>query len=90
MTPPPNDARSWSRALGLSALALAGQAAALILVDAPHYAVYQHYRPWTILPGHPYALAVLAVQAVVCLALGHRHRQTLRSGIGHALPGWRA
>lgn len=59
--------RRWRRPAGLLALALVGQSAALALVDAPGWSVFQHYRSWSELLSGPRGLLLLAplVQSVV-------------------------
>ncbi|MCW5979515.1 MAG: hypothetical protein KIT09_15665 [Bryobacteraceae bacterium] len=57
------------RALFWLGLALAGQAAALRLIDAGIRLHYQHYRPLEILlKEHPLALGIVAAQAIAVLA----------------------
>ncbi len=89
VAPPPAN-RGWSAALGLFALAVAGQAASLSLINAPRYAVYQHFLPWdeAFRAAHAVPLVVLAVQATVCLWLGYRSRATLWRGLNALAPGW--
>lgn len=64
----------WRRAAAWFALALAGQAAALQMIDAGIRLHYQHYRPlgW-LLANRPWLLAFAALQAVAVL-VGWRSR----------------
>jgi hypothetical protein len=57
----------WRRCAGLLALALMGQACALGLVDAPPYAVLQHYAPWSALvtPPRSFLLLGLVIQTAI-------------------------
>jgi len=82
--------KSWSPGIALLALAIGGQAAALSLFEAPHYAVYQHYRPFSqlFLPANSVALATLATQATVCVLLAIRARADLLSAVRNAVPRW--
>ena len=79
----------WGKASGLGLLAAGGQAAALLLIDAPPYAAYQHYADWNQLPARSaLALGVLVVQAVTCGILAAGHRDVLRGRMRQLL-GWR-
>lgn len=60
---------SASLAPVLTALYVAGQLAALRLIDVQPYGVFQHYVPWSGLRETPVALAVLIVQTIACLWL---------------------
>jgi hypothetical protein len=62
-------ASAWRNTALLSLLLLVGQAAALQLIDAPRYAVYQHYAPWSGLVGRAPWVAIIVLQATICLAL---------------------
>jgi len=59
----------WRRSAALFLLLLLGEAASLQLVDAPRYAVYQHYVPWSEMDSRALWLAVVLVQAVVSVTL---------------------
>ena len=77
-------------ALALFLLALAGQAAALALVEIRRYAIYQHLADWPALAARaPWALAVLALQALVVATLAWRQRRALIAGARRLAPGWR-
>jgi hypothetical protein len=86
----PREAEGWRASVVLFGLVMAGQAAALSLIDAPHYAVYQHYRAWADLsvPSRLPAVATLAVQATVCLLLGYRARADLTRAAKAIAPRW--
>jgi hypothetical protein len=83
--------KDWGQCLALFAMAIGGQAAALWLTDAPHYAVYQHYGrlsqivTWANMP----ALAMILTQAAVCVALAIPAREALRTGLLRSMPRWR-
>jgi len=63
----------WRRMTALLGLAVAGQASALQLIEAPRYAVYQHYLPWgRLLEAPTLVLSILAIQAIVCIVLAAR------------------
>ncbi len=67
----------WRSAVALLGLATAGQASALQLIEAPRYAIYQHFIPWgRLLEAPGLVLGILAVQAIVCLWLTARARRT--------------
>lgn len=82
------------RALGLALLLVAGHLSALRLIEVRPYAVFQHYMHWTdIGSGESWsvtlALAVLALQWLVCLALGWRRLLAMASTLARWLGGWR-
>jgi hypothetical protein len=60
---------SWRKAALLLLLLLVGQASALQLIDAPRYAVYQHYQAWRDLGAAGPWIWVLTFQLVLCLSL---------------------
>ncbi len=76
------------RALALFALAMAGQACALLLIDVRPYAVFQHYVSWPVLLSNPplAAWGVLA-HAVIVGALAWRWRTRLRALLTGVFPG---
>jgi hypothetical protein len=75
--------------VALCGLAFAGHIAALSLIDAPPFAVYQHYWPWSrLFTEWPAGVFVLAIQAVVCLWLGYRARRDVIGGIRQIAPRW--
>ena len=61
----PNHRTAWTRPALWAALAVAGQAASLRLIDAGPVVRYQHYKPFAhLIPEAPvWALAVLGIQA---------------------------
>lgn len=60
----------WRSTTALVGLAAAGQASALQLIDAPRYAIYQHYVPWSrLLEAPTLVLGILAIQSIVCIVL---------------------
>ena len=66
-------ATPWRRAAALFTLLVAGQAAALQLIDAPRYAAYQHVLPLARLLGAAaLPCAVVLLQAAACLVLALR------------------
>lgn len=77
-------------AAGWLALAIAGQAVALQLVDAGHFLRYQHYQPFgRIVREHPALLGFLVAQ-VVAVALGLWARWSpLRAWWSRHLRSWR-
>ena len=79
-------ATAWRRAAALFTLLVAGQAAALRLIDAPRYAAYQHVLPLARLLGAAaLPCAVVLLQAAACLVLALRWwRPALRAA---ATPG---
>lgn len=81
----------WRPAVAWAALAVAGQAAALRLVDAGHLVRYQHYgAPGRLVAEHPGALGLVLVQALaVALGLGGRWRP-LRDWVTLHLKPWQA
>jgi 4-amino-4-deoxy-L-arabinose transferase-like glycosyltransferase len=83
--------KSLVPAVGLAALALAGHAAALQLIDVKPYAAFQHYRTWQwMLAERPWAAALLLAQSAVVLALAWRYRRTLPAAFGGRLSILRA
>ena len=76
-----------SRAAALFALAIAGQACALLLVDVRPYAAFQHYLAWPQLLNDPPAAAwgLLACTVSVIVLVWHR-RARLRELVSGALP----
>ncbi len=59
----------WRTAASWAALALAGQAVTLQMIDAGHHMRYQHYRPLGILLNvSPWLLVLLGIQTVLVLA----------------------
>ena len=63
----------WRSMTALVGLAAAGQASALQLIDAPRYAIYQHYVPWSrLLEAPTLVLGILTIQAIVCIVLAVR------------------
>lgn len=80
-----SEPRSSAAALLLFALAVAGHAAGVALIDVRPYAMFQHFVPWSALPQWPIAAAVLLVQAVVVTALSWKHRARL-AGVARRLP----
>lgn len=64
----------------LSGLVAIGQAAALEWIEAPRYAVYQHYVPWSeLLRGGSFTViaGLLLLQLLVCAALAYGERAKL-------------
>ncbi len=82
--------RGGTRAASLSGLAIAGHAAALSLIDAPPYAVFQHYGEWSALAhgGALLSLGVLMLQACVCVWCACRQWSRLRDGALRLAPTW--
>ena len=73
----PRHAAEWLPSAALLVVAVAGNVCALLLIDAPPYAVYQHYRPWdALLAGEFPAVWGVMVQALVVAAAAWplRHR----------------
>lgn len=62
---------------------VAGQIAALRLIDVAPYAVFQHYLKWSELRNAPIAFAVLIIQTVICLVVASRHGLPLRGTVQH-------
>ncbi len=78
--------RSLVPAFGLAALALAGHAAALQLIDVKPYAAFQHYRTWQWLAAErPWPALLLMVQTAVVAVLVWRFRRRLRAAIPGSL-----
>ena len=76
-------------AIGWLALALIGQVATLLLVEAGPEARYQHFAfGGDLIQGaRPVLLGILGVQMILVIALGRRHARALRAWIaGHR--GW--
>ena len=69
--------RSAGLASALAVTYVAGQIAALRLIDVAPYAVFQHYLKWSELRNAPIAFAVLIIQTVICLVVASRHRLPL-------------
>lgn len=63
---------SWRRAALLLLLLLVSQASALQMIDAPRYAVYQHYAEWRDVGTAGPWIWVIALQLVLCLVLSLR------------------
>ena len=60
----------WRSTTALLGLAVVGHASALQLIEAPRYAIYQHFVPWSRLFEAPMlVLGILIFQTVVCLIL---------------------
>lgn len=74
----------------LFALALAGHAAALHIIDVRPYAVFQHVRAWRELREYPWSAAVLAIQTAVVAIVGWQMRAALIAMSRSVLPivGW--
>lgn len=70
--------RSAGLATALALTYIAGQVAALRLINVAPYAVFQHYVKWTELRTFPIAFAILIMQTAFCLAVASRHRLPLR------------
>jgi dolichyl-phosphate-mannose-protein mannosyltransferase len=70
----------WQAPAGWLALALAGQACALQLIDAPPFDVYQHYHPWRAMLGRPWVflLAASAVQTLIVVRGVRPYRESFR------------
>jgi hypothetical protein len=63
----------WRSTMALLGLAAAGQAGALQLIEAPRYAIYQHFVPWNRLFETPtLILGILIVQTVTCIIVAAR------------------
>ncbi len=78
---------AWAPCVALTALAVAGHAATLALIDAPPYAVFQHYPPWQRLLDAPLlALVVVGIQAAVCVASGYRARRAIAGTVRQLAP----
>ncbi|MEO8622401.1 MAG: hypothetical protein ABI625_15120 [bacterium] len=76
-------------ALGWAGLAVAGQAAAVSLINAGHSIGYQHYLPISQLPSRPLPLALLGAQALLVLWALRSQFGTLIERARSVLPGWR-
>jgi len=62
-------------------LAFAGQISALALVNAPPFAVYQHYKTWPdILRSGLLPVTIIAVELLTALIVLTRHRAVIRWG----------
>lgn len=61
----------------LFAIAIAGHAAAVSLIDVRPYAMFQHLVPWQSLPQSPIPVAILITQAIVVCAVAFRWRTLL-------------
>jgi hypothetical protein len=69
----------WWLLLGLT---LAAQVSALSLVNAPRYAIYQHYRTWPdILSGGLLQAALIAAELALAVIILRRHQAAVRSGV---------
>jgi hypothetical protein len=65
----------------LLALAFAGQISALALVDAPPFAVYQHYKTWPdILASGRLPAAIIALELIVAVFVLSRHWAAIQLG----------
>ena len=62
----------WRKVSLLFMLLLVGQASALQLINAPPYAIYQHYSSWSELSKRGPWPVLLLFQAVMCLSLALR------------------
>lgn len=77
-------------ALLYTALALAGQGAALALVDAGPTVRYQHLRPDRLLhPGHAWAGVVLLLELAVCGVALRDAWPSVRAWLARTFAGWR-
>src|SRR5262245_50728713 len=82
-------ATRWAKFALWLGLAIAGQAAALQLIEAGPFVRYQHYRPLEVLAETPVALAIVALQ-VVAVGVGLRGRlSTVFSWVNRHLGWWR-
>ena len=80
----------WGRPLAWLALALAGNAAALALIDAGPFVRYQHYAVNGPLSGlRLAAVLVIIVQAILVAGAFLRHRDAVRGFFSRCVPGWR-
>jgi hypothetical protein len=74
-------------ALALFALAIAGQACALQLIDVRPYAVFQHYQSWSwVLGARTPAVWGVFLQSVIVLVLTWRWRARLRATFARVAP----
>jgi len=65
----------------LLALAFAGQIGALALVNAPPFAIYQHYQTWPdILTSGRLPAGIIALELIVALLVLSRHWAGIRAG----------
>ena len=76
------------RALALFAVAIAGQACSLRLIDVRPYAAFQHYQPWSwILGAESPAVWGVLLQSMIVLWLTWHWRARLRGALARVVPG---
>ena len=80
---------SWRKAALLLLLFLVSQASALQLIDAPRYAVYQHYLAWRDLGTAGPWIWVIIVQIILCFSLSLRFAAAGLQGIWKRTGAWR-
>jgi hypothetical protein len=84
-----NASTAWLRFAGLFSLAVAGQAASLLMIDAGRLIHFQHYRSFTeLLADHRLALFVVGIQTVVMGAASLRYLKPTAVWIGSNFRGW--
>ena len=77
--------------IGWVLLAVAGEIAALRLIDAGHALHYQHYVPFSRLwTTHPVETCVILLQLVIVLTAAAKNGETFWRWIGERFPGWRS
>lgn len=80
---------AWRASAALFGLAVVGQASMLQMIDAPRYAIYQHFIPWHAVPeASPYPVVVLILQACICVFLVVRAWPSLKRTAFRILRPW--
>lgn len=80
---------AWRKAALLLLLLLISQASALQLIDAPRYAVYQHYSTWQDLGTFGPWIWVIVLQIALCLILSLRFAHAGLQEIWRRTGAWR-
>jgi hypothetical protein len=79
----------WRTTAALLGLAAASQASALQLIEAPRYAVYQHFVPWSrLLEAPTLVLGILIAQSVACLFLAAKAWPDLKLYVRNLARPW--